>query len=128
MSFATCELENQPHVSEAAQYYAALFGGINIYDNKYSKLLNHIKEGFANFDKNDIVYVPVNAFVGFYLRMWFLVQLGEKELLEKDIKEFFAENVIKTDTLWEHRYVGGSLDHGFSSYVVIAINSITNSL
>ena len=117
-------LENQPHVSAAAQYYAALFGGIDLYNDKYSKLLCHIKEDFANLDKRDIDFVPVNAFVGFYLRMELLMRLGEKTLLEANVKEFFAETVKYTDTLWENRDRIGSFDHGFSSYVVLAINSI----
>ena len=117
-------LENQPHVSAAAQYYAALFGGIDLYNDKYSKLLRHIKEDFANLDKRDIDFVPVNAFVGFYLRMELLMRLGEKTLLEANVKEFFAETVKYTDTLWENRDRFGSFDHGFSSYVVLAINSI----
>ena len=117
-------LENQPHVSAAAQYYAALFGGIDLYNDKYSKLLRHIKEDFANLDKRDIEFVPVNAFVGFYLRMELLMRLGEKTLLEANVKEFFAETVKYTDTLWENRDRIGSFDHGFSSYVVLAINSI----
>ena len=117
-------LENQPHVSAAAQYYAALFGGIDLYNDKYSKLLRHIKEDFANLDKRDIDFVPVNAFVGFYLRMELLMRLGEKTLLEANVKEFFAETVKYTDTLWENRDRIGSFDHGFSSYVVLAINSI----
>jgi alpha-L-rhamnosidase len=118
-------LENQPHVSAAAQYYAALFGGIDIYSEKYKKLLHHIRENFENLDKENIQFVPVNAFIGFYLRMEYLMRHGEKELLMRDIKDFFAQTVIRTDTLWEHKYLSGSLDHGFSSYVVLAINEIS---
>ena len=52
------------------------------------------------------------------------MRLGEKTLLEANVKEFFAETVKYTDTLWENRDRFGSFDHGFSSYVVLAINSI----
>ncbi|MBQ9769154.1 MAG: hypothetical protein IJW27_03010 [Clostridia bacterium] len=117
-------LENQPHVSAAAQYYAALFGGIDICSDKFALLLCHIKENFENLDIDNIEFVPVNAFIGFYLRMELLMRLGEKKLLETDIKDFFAETVKHTDTLWEHRYRSGSYDHGFSSYVTLAINFI----
>ncbi len=118
-------LENQPHVSAAAQYYAALFGGIDVYEDKYSILLTHIRENFVNLNKENIEFVPVNAFIGFYLRMEYLMRIGEKELLIHDIKDFFAETVIHTDTLWEHKYLNGSLDHGFSSYVTLAINYVS---
>ena len=120
-------LENQPHVSAAAQYYAALFGGIDICSAKYEKLLCHIKENFENLDKENIEFVPVNAFIGFYLGMELLMRLGEKKLLETDIKDFFAETVKHTDTLWEHRYCSGSYDHGFSSYVTLAINYLNKT-
>jgi hypothetical protein len=56
--------------------------------------------------------------------MELLMRLGEKTLLEANVKEFFAETVKYTDTLWENRDRIGSFDHGFSSYVVLAINSI----
>lgn len=116
------ELVNQPHVSEAAQYYAALFGGIDICDAKYEKLLAHIRSNFKNLDKSNIEFVPVNAFIGFYLRMEYLMRHGEKDLLEKDIKDFFSQTARHTHTLWEHKYRSGSYDHGFASYVTLAIN------
>ena len=119
-------LENQPHISAAAQYYAALFGGIDINDKKFEKLLKHIRGNFEHLDKSQIEFVPVNAFIGFYLRMEFFMRNGEKDLLKQDIKDFFAKNVVLTDTLWEHKYLSGSLDHGFSSYVVLAINYVTD--
>ncbi len=115
-------LINQPHFSEAAQYYAALFGGIDIYDAKYEKLLSHIREGFKNFNKDNKEFVPVNAFMGFYLRMEYLMRHGEKALLENDIKDFFSQTAKHTQTLWEHKYRNGSYDHGFASYVALAIN------
>ena len=101
-----------------------MFGGIDICSDKFAKLLCHIKENFENLDKENIEFVPVNAFIGFYLRMELLMRLEEKMLLETDIKDFFAETVKHTDTLWEHRYRSGSYDHGFSSYVTLAINFI----
>ena len=43
-------LRNTRNSSEAGQYYALLFGGVDINDTKYSALKKHIFENFSNFD------------------------------------------------------------------------------
>ena len=86
-------------------------------DEKYSVLMNHVRDGFANFDKGDREFCPINAFIGLYLRMNLLDRIGDPELTKKCVSEFFLNMCDTTHTLWECREPWGSLDHGFASYV-----------
>ncbi len=111
------------HCSEAGQYYAALFGGIDLSAPEYSTLCAHIKDGFKAFAENlgERAFVPVNAFIGLYLRIMMLVKMGEKEILVEDVKAFFGGMAHDTGTLWENKGKNGSLDHGFASYAAAAM-------
>lgn len=107
---------NFDDVSEACQYYAVLFGGIDLDDAKYAKLKAAIINGFNLHHKEN--FCPVNAFIGMYLRMSVLHLLGDTQLLHNNIKSFFGGMCEKTGTLWEYKIPEKSLDHGFTSYVV----------
>ena len=114
-------LRNTRNSSEAGQYYALLLGDLDITDPKYARLMAHVKNSFADFDTTGRGFVPVNAFIGLYLRIWLLMELGERELLKANIKEFFGGMVKSTGTLWEYKQHKGSYDHGFASFVAEAI-------
>ncbi len=116
-------LVRSENVSEACQYYAVLFGGVNLGAPEYGKLHAHILDGFKTFAENlgARTFVPVNAFIGLYLRIMALIGMGEKELLLADIKSFFGGMAHDTGTLWENKDKNGSLDHGFASYAAAAI-------
>lgn len=114
-------LRNTRNSSEAGQYYALLFGDLDLTDPKYARLMAHVRNGFADFDATGRGFVPVNAFIGLYLRIWLLMELGERELLKANIKEFFGGMVKSTGTLWEYKQHKGSYDHGFASFVAEAI-------
>ncbi len=109
--------------SEACQYYAALFGGIDINAPEYAKLKSHMLNGFKTFSSalGARAFVPVNAFIGLYLRIMTLMEMGEKELLLADVKAFFGGMAKDTGTLWENKDKNGSLDHGFASYAAMAM-------
>ena len=109
------------NISEACQYYTILFGGIDTKEEKYSALMKHIKTGFASFDKGDREFCPINAFIGLYLRMNVLANLGYDETIVRDIDGFFGAMCDKTGTLWECKEPVGSLDHGFASYVATVL-------
>lgn len=120
------ELVNTQNSSEAGQYYAILFGGVDINSSTYAKLKNHILEKFKNFNTDGRSFVSVNAFIGFYLKMCALMKMGERELLSSAVKEFFGGMVESTGTLWEYAQKRGSHDHGFASYAAVAIDFIEN--
>ncbi len=134
-------LELQPHVSEAAQYYALLFGGISLDEPRFEALKAHVFDNFASFaarcqvsesaghgekekEEGKLMFCPVNAFIGFYLRLMLLQERGEKALLERDMKAFFGHMCEQTGTLWEYKTTRGSLDHGFASYAAVVLADI----
>ena len=120
-------LQNTRNSSEAGQYYAILFGGVDLDDPKYAKLKAHVGNSFADFDTTGRGFVPVNAFIGLYLRILTLMALGEKEMLSFDLKSFFGGMVASTGTLWEYKQLKGSHDHGFSSLAAMAIDFVENA-
>lgn len=114
-------LHNTRNASEAGQYYAMLFGELELSDARYEKLLQYVDDSFASYDKADREFVPVNAFIGLYLRLWLLMRLGKRELLAENLKDFFGGMVAATGTLWEYKQHKGSYDHGFASFAALAI-------
>ncbi len=117
-------LQNTHNSSEAGQYYAILFGEFDLNDEKYKSFKKNITEGFTGFNTEGRGYVPVNAFIGLYLRVYALMKLGEYGILEDDIKSFFGGMADATGTLWEYKQHKGSYDHGFTSFITLAIDEI----
>lgn len=111
---------NLTDTSEAGQYYAILFSGLDLEEARYRKLKENVLTGFRQRVDDGRVFVPVNAFIGFYLRICALMELGEKEILAYDLKEFFGGMVAATGTLWENKGHKGSYDHGFASLAAMA--------
>lgn len=116
------QLQNTENFSEAGQYYAMLFGEVDLEDPQYDKLKGHVLSGFSAFDPNMENFVPVNMFIGYFLRLMVLMKLDRRDLLAENVKEKFAPMIDLTDTLWEYNFHQrkGSYDHGFSSFAAIA--------
>jgi alpha-L-rhamnosidase len=114
-------LVNTGNTSEACQYYALLFGGADLNAPEYAYLKNCVLHGFDEVAASDRRFVPVNAFIGLYLRIKFLLDNGYTDILLSELNGFFGGMVEKTGTLWEMREPQCSLDHGFASYVAYAI-------
>lgn len=114
-----CLLEDS---SEACQYYAVLFGGIDLDSVKYMKLKYLITDVFTP-TREDVMpeIFPVNMFIGAYLRMEALLKMNEYELVLKDVVRFFGNMEKYTGTLWEYKQHKGSYDHGFASYALVVI-------
>lgn len=113
--------ETQKNVSEACQYYTLLFGNISLDEPRYARLMEHVRNGFADFEKGDREFCGINAFIGRYLRMSVLSRFGLDEVIVKDIERFFGNMCDRTGTLWEYKEAVGSLDHGFASYVATVL-------
>ena len=114
-------LVNQKRASEAGQYYAILFGGVDLDSAPYGALRSHVADCFQSFDPRDRAFCPINAFIGLYLRIWVLANRKDGALLAKTVSDFCAEMCRKTGTLWEYRDGGGSLDHGFASFLATVL-------
>ena len=110
------------HCSEIAQYYAILFGGFDINDEKYAALKHLVtKLCYADSTEMPADMEPINAFIGVYLRLEALLHIKEYDLVLSDVKAFFGEMEKLTGTLWEYREMKGSYDHGFASYAAYAM-------
>ena len=108
--------------SEAGQYYAILFGGIDLSDDKYSYLRRLVFDVFgAERSEPHPEIAEINAFIGAYLRIEALLKLEKYDILLRDIKELFGNMEKTTGTLWEYRERHGSRDHGFASFAAVAI-------
>ena len=114
-------LENQKHISEACQYYAILYGGVDLDSPEYKKLKNYVIDDFKSFVPGENQFCPKNAFIGLYLRMNVLMNMNDSKLLAKNLETFCIDMSRATGTLWEYRDGYGSLDHGFASYVALTI-------
>ncbi len=108
--------------SEACQYYAILFGGLDMDSEQFLPLKGLVKEVFAPKRNGKMPEIfEINAFIGLYLRIETLLKMEEYELLLQNIKDFFGQMEQYTGTLWEYRNFNGSYDHGFASYALVAI-------
>lgn len=114
-------LRNTGNTSEAGQYYALLFGNVDWNAPAYAKLKKHVLEGCRSVDTDTRKFVPVNAFIGLYLRLKTLLKLEKYQLLLDEVGDFFGHMAEKTGTLWEYREMKGSFDHGFASYAAYAM-------
>lgn len=122
-------LQLQEDSSEACQYYAVLFGGIDLSTPEYSFLKHLITDVFTPDRKEEMPQVfPVNMFIGAYLRMEALLQMEEYRLVLKDIEEFFGNMEKYTGTLWEYKQHKGSYDHGFASYALVVMQEALKHL
>jgi len=115
-------LKVQTDSSEACQYYAVLFAGIDINSEEYCQLKSLITDEFSpKRDGARPEIVEVNAFIGAYLRIEVLLKMKEYRLVLDDIEGFFGHMAAYTGTLWEYREFRGSHDHGFASYVYAVV-------
>lgn len=110
----------QPERSEVCQYYAALYGGIDLNEARYAELRRLILEVFSP-DRKDGEILPIEMIFGAYMRMTLLERMGQRELLLRDIKKLFGHMVDDGGTLWEYRSGKGSRDHGMASYVAVML-------
>lgn len=101
--------------SEAAQYYALLFGGV------------HFKDISAF--RADSTDAPCGLLMGKFLRFEILLREKNINQLKSELEETFGNMADTTGTLWEKNRTVPFRDHtscchGFSSYVAVLINSL----
>ena len=113
------ELVLQDDITEICQYYAILFSGINLKDEKYAFLYDTIKNVFNKDRTNYPEIEKINMFIGVYLKLLALEKLEEDELIIKTVKEYFLYMAKATGTLWEYVTLSRSLCHGFASLACV---------
>lgn len=115
--------------SEACQYYAILFGGINMNEERFAQLRKLVTQNpTGKAQSPSIKMAEVNAFIGAYLRLEALLKMGEYQLTLREAERFFGQMGEETGTLWEYRQRHGSRDHGFASFAYVAIRRALEGL
>lgn len=119
-------LKQTKNMTETCQYYAFF---TNTATKKTDENLYHLLFQSFGFERDtQTVYPEVhqsNAFIGNYLRLEILRRQHAYKQLLKECKSYFLYMAKRTQTLWEHQFVHGSLNHGFASY---AANLIIEAL
>lgn len=101
------------HISETCQYYALFLGmpyPLDFSQRVKDNLGPHRKPGFEK------IY-PSNAFIGFFLRLWWLESEKEYAMVLDESVAYFEAMALESGTLWEHAAPSASMCHGFASSV-----------
>ena len=115
--------------SEACQYYAILFGGMDMNEARWAPLRRLVTTELTDRRGTaPVKMAEVNAFIGAYLRLEALLKLQEYELTLRETERFFGQMGKETGTLWEYRQRHGSRDHGFASFAYVAIQRALEGL
>lgn len=123
-------LKNTDELSETCQYYAFRYGLADINEERCA----YLKDMVFNVFGKDIMaekcpeIEPSNSLPGFYIRTELMLKWKMYPELVEYIKHFFLPMAQATGTLWENKTSGASCDHGFASYIAIAIEAIQNEL
>lgn len=105
------------HISETCQYYALFF---HIHEEE--RYASFIKENFGPNRKVGFDYVgKSNVFIGNYLRLFWLYEQKEYDMVLSESVEYFHEMSKKTGTLWEHDQAKASCNHGFASVIAVLL-------
>ncbi len=119
-------LKNTDELSETTQYYAFRYGVADINEARCA----YLKDMILNVFGKDVMaqrypeIEPSNSLPGFYIRTELMLRWEMYPELVEYIKHFFLPMAKATGTLWENRTPGASCNHGFASYIAIAIEQI----
>lgn len=111
--------------TEVCQYYAFFFGAATA--ESHPELLKILVEDFGPDRKNTGAWPqihPANAFIGNYLRLDILMELGYYDKVRQNIEGYFLYMAEETGTLWENIGDTASCNHGFASYVLCWLDKL----
>lgn len=111
--------------TEVCQYYAFFFGAAT--PETHPQLLKTLVEDFGPNRAETGAWPqihPANAFIGNYLRLDMLMQLGYHDTVRKNIEGYFLYMAEKTGTLWENIGTNASCNHGFASHVLYWLDQL----
>lgn len=116
-------LVNTGNVSEVCQYYASVFGLVDLEQPAWSEFRERLltELGPKRAAGVHAGVEPANAFMGLYLRLEVLLKLGEHQRLIDEVEAFFGPMAESSGTLWEHKNTSASLNHGFASFAGVAL-------
>ena len=111
--------------TECCQYYAFYFGAAD--EKTHPELFNTVVNDFGPGRDVSKVFpeiAPANAFIGNYLRLDWLMNVGLKEKVKENVLGFFYGMAKKTGTLWELMDPVASCNHGFASHVAVWLSAM----
>lgn len=111
------DLVRTGNTTETCQYYAMLFGFAD--GEEFSSFRRKMIDKFGRKRDFDKVYPTVhksNAFIGNFIRLMYLLKVGEYKKVLDDCEDYFTYMAEQTNTLWEYDTVKNSMNHGFASY------------
>ena len=123
------KLVQTANTTEVCQYYAFFFHVA--YGENHPELKEIVINDFGAHRKikNDYPDVPfANAFIGNYMRMMILMEMGEYTKVLKDIRDYFGFMAEQTGSLWEYDTPRASCCHGFASYVALWLIELKEKL
>ena len=101
------------HTSETCQYYALFFKL-----NQDQEFINFVKDELGPQRKSEYPSIPEsNSFIGFYLRFFWLKEIGAKDILKQEIVNYFYNMAKYSGTLWEKNIPSTSCNHAFASSI-----------
>ena len=107
----------QDHISETCQYYA-LFTGLC----PTKAFADTLRLEFGPRRTNAYEHVgKSNMFIGNYLRLFWLCDIGEYDLAVQGCVDYFYDMAKKTGTLWEKNLPTASCNHGFASVAAVIL-------
>ncbi len=111
--------------TETCQYYAFFSGVATVEEDKelWQTLVDDFGPERKENGKWKEIY-PSNAFIGNYLRLELLCKNGRYDKLEDNICGYFDYMASITGTLWEHKDIKASCNHGFASHVLVWLDKL----
>ena len=119
------ELTLSGECTETCQYYA-FFTGVATPEEDgelFETLVKDFGPDRAKSGKWREIH-PSNAFIGNYLRLELLSRNGIYDKLEENIRGYFDYMATLTGTLWEHKDITASCNHGFASHVLVWLDKL----
>ncbi|MGN1078252.1 MAG: hypothetical protein ACI4ST_07020 [Candidatus Gallimonas sp.] len=111
------KLQRTENLTEVCQYYAFWTGCAK--REEYPALFERMTAEYGETrDKALRALAKPNVMYGIYMRLDLLMTAGERERIAKECVGLFSEMAERTGTLWEHKGIEASCDHGFASYAV----------
>lgn len=102
------------HISEVCQYYALFFE------------INESKAFAERMKIVDVSLSPCAVFIGKFLRLLWLYEEKEYEIIKNEFVDYFYFMAKDTGTLWEKYIPEASCNHGFASVLGMYLYNVFN--
>ena len=123
--YSNGELKLSGQRTETCQYYAFFTGVATPEEDAelFETLVRDFGPDRAASGKWSEIH-PSNAFIGNYLRLELLSRQGIYDKLEENVRGYFDYMATLTGTLWEHKDIKASCNHGFASHVLVWLDQL----